>query len=70
MVQLMLFTKFQPNISSGSAGKVDFSGLAILATAAIFDSRPVCMHVIILKPCSLVMLHVIFENHGCSGFRE
>ena len=36
----MLYTKFQPNISSGSGGKVDFSGLAILAKAAILDSRP------------------------------
>ena len=35
----MLYTKFQPNISSGSGGKVDFSSLAILATAAIFDSQ-------------------------------
>ena len=23
----------------------------------------------LLKPCSLVLLHVKFENYGCSGFR-
>ena len=61
----MLYTKLQPNISNGSAGKVYFSGLAILATVAIFDSQPIT-----LMPCSLVMLHAKFENHGCSGFRE
>ena len=27
----MLNTKFQPNISSGSGGKVDFSGLVIFS---------------------------------------
>ena len=37
----MLYTKFQPNISSGSGGKIDFIGSAIFSnTAAIFDSRP------------------------------
>ena len=34
----MFYTEFQPNISSGSGEKVDFSGLLFLATAAIFDS--------------------------------
>ena len=33
----MLFIKFQPNISSDSGEKVDYSGLLFLATAAIFD---------------------------------
>ena len=40
MVQLMLYTKFQPNISSGSGEKIDFSCLAIFSNRAIFDSRP------------------------------
>ena len=36
----MLSAKFQPNISSGSGRKVDFSGLAIFSNSrAIFDSR-------------------------------
>ena len=39
----MLYTKFYPNISSGSGGKVDFSGLAILATVPTFDSRAACI---------------------------
>ena len=29
----MLYTKFKPNISSDSGGKVDFSGLAILSNS-------------------------------------
>ena len=32
----MLLTKFQPNISSGSGGKVDFSGLAIFSNGGHF----------------------------------
>ena len=40
------------------------------------DALPIPLHgpgslnFIILKPCSLVILHVKFENHGSSGFRE
>ena len=29
----MLYTKFKPNISSGSGGKVDFSDLAIFSNS-------------------------------------
>ena len=29
----MLYTKFKPNISSGSGEKVDFSGLAIFSNS-------------------------------------
>ena len=32
----MLYTKFQPNISSGSEEKVDFSSLAILSNSGYF----------------------------------
>ena len=32
----MLYTKFQPNISSGSGDKVDFSGLAFLSNSGQF----------------------------------
>ena len=39
MVQLMLHTKFQPNILSGSGGKVDFSGLDIFSNSSHIDSR-------------------------------
>ena len=34
----MLYTKFQPNILSGSGGKVDFSGLAIFSHSGHIDS--------------------------------
>ena len=62
----MLYTKFQPNISSGSGEKVD---LVVLLFLAIFFI-PEQPEFIILKPFSLVMLHVKFKNHGCNGFRE
>ena len=65
----MLFTKFLSTMSSGSGEKVDFSGLAIFSNSSHF-LFPTSLNFIILKPCCLVMLHVIFENHGCSGFRE
>ena len=32
----MLYTKFQPNMSSGSGEKVDFSGLAIFSNSSNF----------------------------------
>ena len=67
----MLYTKFQPNILRGSEGKVDSSGLAIFSNSGrISLNQPTSLNLIILKPCSLIMLHVKFENHGCSGFRE
>ena len=49
----MLYTKFQPNILSGSGGKVDFSGSAIfLATAAILiPDEPEIYHSEGLQPC-------------------
>ena len=56
-------------ISSGSGEKVDFGDLAIVSNSGHF-LFPTSLNFIILKPCSLVMLHVKFENHGCSGFRE
>ena len=68
-VQLVLYPNIQPNISSGSGGKVDFNGLAIFSKSGQFFS-PTSLNFIILKPCSLVMLNVKFEDHGCCGFRE
>ena len=32
----MLYTKFQPNVSSGSGEKVDFSDLGIVSTSGHF----------------------------------
>ena len=34
----MLYTKFQPNILSGSGEKVDFSGLTIFSNSGRIDS--------------------------------
>ena len=65
----MLFTKFLPNILSGSGGKVDFSGLAIFSNSGQIWF-PSSLNFIFLKPCSLVMLHVKVENPGCIGFKE
>ena len=69
MVQLMSYTIFQLNISSGSGDKVDFSGLPIFSNRGHFWF-PTSLNFTILKPCSLVMLHMKSENHGCSDFRE
>ena len=65
----MLYTKFQPSISSGSEAKLDFSGLTIFSNSSHF-LFPTRLSFIVLKPCSLFMLHVKLENLGCSGFRK
>ena len=59
----------QPNISSGSGEKVNFSGLALFSNSGTFcfSTR---LNFIILKPCSLVMLHVKFENRRCIDSTE
>ena len=41
-MQLMLYTKFQPNIFSGSGAKVDFSGLAIFSNSGHIDCHAAC----------------------------
>ena len=63
----MHYTKFQPNMLSGSGETVDFSGLAIFSNSGhfLFSTR---LNFINLKPCSLIKLFVKFEYHGCSGF--
>ena len=65
----MLCTKFQPTISSGPGEKIDFSGLTIFSNS-VHSRFPTSLNFIIIKPCYVVMLHVKFENHGCSSFRE
>ena len=49
----MLFTKFQPNISSGSGGKVDIKGLAILLQQppVLIPDQPEFYHSEALQPC-------------------
>ena len=59
----MLYTKFQPNTSCGSGEKVDFIGVAISSNSGHF-SFSTRLNFIILKPCSLVMLHVKLKTMG------
>ena len=55
----MLHTKFQPHKHSGSREKVDFIGFAIFSIGDHLGFS-IRLNFIILKPCSLVMLHVKF----------
>ena len=59
----MIHAKFQQNKSSR------FIGFAILSTGGYlgFSTR---LNYLVLKPYSLIMIHLKFENHGCSVFRE
>ena len=63
-VPLMLHTKYQPNIPCHSGEKVDF--ISIGSHLGFAPKR----NFIILKPQSLVMLHVKLDNHKCCGVRE
>ena len=68
-VLLILHTKFQPNIPSRLGENVDFISFAIFNNCGHleFSTR---LNFTILKPWSLIMLHMKFEIHGCSGLRE
>ena len=68
-VTLFLHTKLQPNIPSGSAEKVESIDFVISSIGGHlgFSTR---LNFYILRPSSLVMLHVKFESHGCSGYRK
>ena len=46
--------------------KVDFIGFPIFSIGGQLGF----WNIFILKPCSLIMLHVKFENHRCSGFNS
>ena len=59
----MLHTNDQPNIPSGSGERVCFVGFAIFSYGGQLGLL-IGLHLTVLKPCSLVMLHVKFENHG------
>ena len=66
---LVIHAKFQPNIPSRSGEKVYFIGVAIFSTGSHlgFSTR---VNFLILKPFSLIMPHLKFDNHGRSGFNE
>ena len=65
----MLHTKFQLKIPSCSRENGNFNSFAIFNNGSQleFSTR---LNFIILKPWSLIMLHMKFKIHGCSGLRE
>ena len=68
-VLLIVHTKFQPQIHIRSRENGDFNSFAIFSNGGHleFSTR---LNFIILKPWSLIMLHMKFKIHGCSGLRE
>ena len=68
-VLLILHTIFQPNIPIRSGENDDFISFAIFSKGGLleFSTR---LNFTILKPWSLIMLHMKFKIHGCSGLRE
>ena len=68
-VLLIFHTKFQPNTPSRSGENGDFISFAIFSNGGHleFSTR---LNFTILKSWSLIMLHIKFEIHGCSGLRE
>ena len=68
-VLLILRIKFQPNIPSRSGENDDFISFAIFSNGGHLEFSTK-LNFTILKPCSLIMVHVKFEIHRCSGFRE
>ena len=68
-VLLLLHTKFQPNIPSHSGENGDFNSFAIFSNGGYLEF-PTRLNFTFLKPWSLIMLHMKFKIHGCSGLRE
>ena len=68
-VLLIHHTKFQLNIPSHSGENDDFISFAIFSNSGHleFSTR---LNFTILKPWSLIILHLKFKIHGCSGLRE
>ena len=69
MVLLILHIKFQPKIPSRSGENGDFNNFAIFSNGGHFEFST-RLNFIIQKPWSLIMLHMKFKIHGCSGLRE
>ena len=65
----MFQSNLEPIISNGSREKVDFDGFAILSNGGHlgFLTYP---KFVILKPWSLIILQVKFDNNCLSGFRK
>ena len=68
-VQLILHTKFQPKIPGRSGENGDFNSFATFSNGGHLEYST-RMNFTILKPWSLIMLHMKFKVHGCSGLRE
>ena len=68
-VLLILDMKFQPNIPSRSGENDDFNSFAIFSNGGHleFSTR---LNFTILKPWSLIKLHMKFKIHRCSGFKR
>ena len=68
-VLLILHTKFQPNIPSASGENGDFISFAAFSNGGYleFSTR---LNFTILKPLRLIVQHMKFKIHGCSGLRE
>ena len=65
----MLHTKFQLNIPSSSGENGSFNSFAILSNCGYLEFSTQ-LNFTTLKPWSLIMLHMKFKIHGCSGERE
>ena len=65
----MFQSNLKPIISNGSGEKVDFDGFAIFSNGRHlgFLTLP---KFIVLKPWSLIILQVKFDNNCLSGFRK
>ena len=66
-VLLILHTQFQLNIPSCSGENGDFNSFAIFSNGGHLEFST--LNFIILKPWSLIMLHMKFKIHGCSGLK-
>ena len=69
MVLLILHTKFQLNIPSRSGENDDFISFGISSNGGHLEFSTE-VNLSILKPWILIMLHMKFKIHGCSGLRE
>ena len=65
----ILHTKFQQNIPSHSGENDDFISFTIVSNGSHFEFST-RINFTILKFWSLVMLHMLFEIHGCRGVRK
>ena len=65
----MLHTQFQPKQPSRSREIGDFNSFAIFSNGGHLEFSNQ-LNFTILKPWSLIKLHMKFKIHGCSGLRE